>query len=324
MTPRKTPPGKEPALVPDEITREPFRQYQGGTEVTKALTGVTVDLELCAVCSQNRGVGDHHITFRSAGGSDGPTLPLCLRCHNHIHDREWFLEVVDRGLEISDSEGDLIWRLYAWPLAGDAGEFVQMLQTVAQTMAVMPDMASALLPWQAAEMFRALRDLGEGGWRAQARLIGEWSAYRCPGLSLQDKIPVISELFGIRKSQCYNYMSVATAFKDSDVLEWTELSMGYAIEAARTTDPVAWLTFAQERKLEHPQFTRDDLKTEIKRAGVLKFPPAESDAGGDDKTRVVWAKCNKCGAVDWMEKLPVGSDGKPINVEDYSGECEQA
>ncbi len=99
-----------------EIEREPIRRSQRQTQITEAMTGVRLDLELCGVCSRSRGVGDHHLEFRSQGGEEGPTIPICIDCHGRIHAREWFLEIVSDGLEILDREGDLIWRLKKWPL----------------------------------------------------------------------------------------------------------------------------------------------------------------------------------------------------------------
>ena len=85
---------------------------------------------------------------------------------------------------------------------------------------------------------------------------------------------------------------------------------------ARTDEPAAWMKVAEERKLEHPSFSRDDLAAEIVKSGARKYePPAESTAPPK-----VWGKCGECGHVGWMEKLPVGSGGQPVDVEEYKEE----
>lgn len=297
-----------------EIEREPVSSYQRGVEVTAAVTGVKLDLELCAVCTRPRGLGGHHITFRSKGGEEGPQMPVCVDCHGRIHDHVWSVELLENGMVLNDREGQPVWRLMAWPLPGEAGEFVQLLDRVTETTKLMPVIAPALLPWQAVEVFRALREVGEGGWRAQTRLIGEMYQWRMPGWTSPDKVEALCSLFVLRRSQLYNHLQVAEAFNESNVLEQTELSMGYAIEASRTNEPEAWLKRAEEQKLQHPQYSRDDLKAEIVQAGARKSQPADETPASP---QMVWAKCSHCGVAGWNERLPVGSDGKPVDVEEY-------
>lgn len=274
-------------------------------------------MELCSICTRARGVSDHHVVFRSRGGEEGPTMPCCVDCHNRIHDGTWTVDLAEDGIYLLDKEGQPVWRLKRWPLPGEAGDLVAMLDQAGEALKLMPEIAPALLPWQAAEVFRALREVGEGGWRAQTRLIGEMAAWRMPGWSSPDKVEALCGLFGMRRSQAYNYVAVAESFRDSDVLENTQLSMGYAIEAARTAEPEAWLRVAEERKLEQPSFSRDDLKAEIIRAGARKSEPPAAESTAPPK---VWAKCEQCGHVGWAEKLPVGSQGEPVNVEEYKDE----
>jgi len=299
--------------MPDELEREPVRPSQRQVEVTAALTGVRLDLELCAICTRVRGVGDHHVVFRSQGGKEGPTMPCCVDCHNRIHEHVWMVDLDETGIFLSDREGQPVWRLKRWPLPGEAGDLVSLLDKTSEVLKLMPEVAPALLPWQASEVFRGLRELGEGGWRAQTRLIGEMYQWRMPGWTSPDKVEALCNLFGIRRSQAYNYVSVAESFEGNPVLEETELSMGYALEAARTDDPAAWLKVAEERKLQHPSFSRDDLKVEIVRAGARKSEPEAAPPA----VPKVWAKCEGCGRAGWMEKLPVGSGGQPVDVEEY-------
>lgn len=304
-----------PGSKEEAVTREPFRPAQDQVAITEELTGVRLDLELCGVCSRNRGVGDHHIVFRSKGGHEGPTIPVCETCHRKIHMHEWTLELLERGMQLLDREGTVIWRLMAWPLAGEPGEFVQLLDRVTDATKLMPEIAPALLPWQAVEVFNSLRALGEGGWRAQTRLIGEMYQYRMPGWSGPEKVEALARFFTIRRSQAYNHLQIATAFRESTLLDDTQLSMGYVLEASRTEEPDAWLRLAQQRKVDHPAFSRDDLKEEIVKAGARKWEP--SPAVAEAAQKMVYAECSHCGTVGWHKKLPIGSDGRPVNIEDY-------
>ncbi|KKL11687.1 hypothetical protein LCGC14_2543280 [marine sediment metagenome] len=61
---------------------------------------------------------------------------------------------------------------------------------------------------------------------------------------------------------------------------------------------------------------KDDLKTEIVKAGARRSEP---DAVPPEAPKV-WAKCEECGHLGWVKKLPVGSDGKPVDVEEYKEE----
>jgi len=39
----------------------------------------------CWVCTSNNEVDEHHVIPQSAGGTKGPTKPLCVACHDGIH-----------------------------------------------------------------------------------------------------------------------------------------------------------------------------------------------------------------------------------------------
>lgn len=66
----------------------------------------------CAIawCGSTDCVEGHHVVFRSQGGEDGPTVPLCRRCHDRIHSAQeielsyehemwWAHDVVSREKE---------------------------------------------------------------------------------------------------------------------------------------------------------------------------------------------------------------------------------
>jgi len=254
---------------------------------------------------------DHHC---SHGGHEGAVLPACVKCHDRIHAREWHLKVSkEDGLEVYDAEGTLIWRLKRWPLPGEAGDLVHLLDRLVEVERLMPDLAPALLPWQAVEVFNGLRTSCDSGWRAQMRLIGEFWEYRLPGISQGEKVAVLCELFSLRRSQVYSHLQVHEAFRVSSALDTTPLSMRYAVEAARSEHPEEWLGVAEERKMLHPSFSSDDLKQEIIRAED-RTNPLESRLPSETVKRV-YGKCSECGAIGWHEKLPVGSDGKPVEVQ---------
>jgi len=40
----------------------------------------------CEICSRYfEGLEEHHIVFRSSGGSSGPTIEICQQCHRLVH-----------------------------------------------------------------------------------------------------------------------------------------------------------------------------------------------------------------------------------------------
>src|SRR3990170_2912165 len=198
---------------------EPLHPAQAQVAITESITGVQIDLEHCLICGAVRGVGLHHVIYKSRGGEKGPVVPLCLTCHEKEHAHDWRLELEQDGIYLYDREGQVVWRLQRWPLAGEPGEFVQLLDRVTQATKLMPEIAPALLPWQAAEVFRALKEVGEGGWRGQCRLAGELFAWRMPNMTGPEKVEALCSLFGIRRSQCYNALQVADAFAESNALD---------------------------------------------------------------------------------------------------------
>lgn len=297
-----------------EIEREPLHAAQKQIAIAEALTGLEIDVDRCVVCSQVRGLGLHHAVFKSKGGKEGPVVPLCLRCHENVHQHEWTLTLEADGLFLYDREGEVVFRLLRWPLPGEAGQLVEMLDRVSEVEKLMPELAPALPTWQAVEVFNSLRSCYDSGWRAQTRLIGEFYSYRMPGVAPADKVALLCDLFGLRRSQLYSYLQVHSAFRESPALEGTRLSMGYAIEAARSQHPEKWLEVAEDRKNVHPSFSRDDLRQEIIRAGDRARPLEPSGEPETPTVKHVWGRCSHCGAIDWHEKLPVGSDGKPVEV----------
>ncbi len=301
-----------------EIERVLIRPSQSNLEVTTALTGIVPDPEMCNICTGTvRGIGDHHITFRGRGGKAGPVLPLCTNCHIQIHEGHWMLYASERGLELEDEEtGEIIWRLLRYPFDGQPGDVVQALDSVTELQKHMTDIAPSLMTWQALEVYRALKEVGSQGWRATARLITEMYRYRTPGLAAGDKIEAIMRFFDLRKASVYNYLNVIEALGETPAFEESPLSMEMMVEASRTDDPEAWVKVFEERKVQHPQFNRGDAREEVNKAGASKAKPKEDDGGEPDK-KMVYAVCGHCGVADWMESMPVGSDGKPVEIKDY-------
>lgn len=299
-----------------EIVYEPLNPSQDQLKVTAALTGVYVDIDSCSVCGQVRGIGFHHVIFRSHGGTDGPVLPLCLKCHNSIHEGEWEARLIAQGpgqgaIELLGPPDDtVIWRLQAWPGKDDAGRFIRSIDAAHDAQQRVMEVAGALLPWQKREVFDALRSVQEGGWRAQVRLLDEYVRYGTPGLSPGEKEEAAMALFDIRRATYHNYRKIGETFRESDALERTEVSQRIALTAASTTEPEKWIDVAQERKLQDRNFTSDDLKEEAIIAGAWK-PDAEGNVP-EPKSRTQYGKCKECGHVGYFEVLPVGSDGKPV------------
>ena len=302
------------------LRREPLIEGQYQIGIIEELTGLEIQVELCSICCGLRGISLHHVVWRSHGGLRGTVLPLCLNCHERIHRREWEVVLDDDGMHVIDLEtGEIIWRLKRWPkemegIAASAGDFIHLLDEVGEVTKQMAIIAPALKPDEAVEVYRALRDLGENGWKAQCRLIGEMHEHRLPGKSDAEKIEALSGAFGLRRSQLYSLLTVYRSFAESPIFDTSTLSQRYFVEASRAAEPEAWIALAQERKLTMPSFSSQDLAQEIRIAGARRAAPA---AEAPVAPIMVWAKCSSCGVVGFHEKLPVGSDGQPVNISEY-------
>jgi hypothetical protein len=275
----------------------------------------------CAFCGNNRGVGLHHVVFRSHGGHAGPVLPLCQRCHDNIHDRVWECLLIEDGIHLYDIQsGELIWRKLAWKVPGftDAGQFISMISTVSDALRLLPQVAPSLSSDEAIELYRTLRAHSDAGWKAECRLLGEMYRYRFPGRSQDERIQALDDAFGIRRSQVYNLLAVYREFAETEVFDDSPLGQSYFIQAARANEPVAAIHLAEERKMAVPQFSAADLRTELAAGQHLKEQPAQPAPASTQ----VWARhtCSHCGTVTigWVEKLPVGSDGQPIDMAQFS------
>ena len=64
--------------------------FSGAEIFAPLMEAPTVTLQHCAWCGRNRPLNQHHIVFRSRGGSKGPTITLCGMgnaggCHGKAH-----------------------------------------------------------------------------------------------------------------------------------------------------------------------------------------------------------------------------------------------
>ncbi len=316
------------------ITREPLHPLQRQLGVLEELTGIEIQPDRCAICSRMRGLGYHHLVFRSHGGHDGPLLPLCTTCHERIHDRIWEAWWDEEGVEVVEwNTGEVVWRQKRWPqelahIARTAGDFIHLLDTTQEALKLMPLIAPALRTDEALEMDRALRDVQEDGWKARCRLLREMHDFRLAGLSSDEKIEALRDAFGLQRAQLLNLLAIGRTFADSTILDESPLSQGYFREAAKTTQPEAWVQMAQERKLASPQFSVQDLSAEIKRSNQAAIeagapPVLKNPAPSAPAVQRVFVKVMCPHGVEfttWAEKVPVGSDGQPVDIREYTEE----
>lgn len=297
-----------------EPISEPIRLSQRQTKITELLTGILpIDLERCVICEQHKGVGDHHLIFRSHGGEEGPTVPACQRCHANVHENKvWLLQAkAGEGLFVIDiATEEVIWRRLTWPLKVEPGEFVRVFDTARDVQKSIVQIAGALPAAHKAELFRSLSAVEEGGWRAKVRLVDEHLRYGTPGLTPGQKIDTVMDLFEISRPQAYNYKKIAETYRETDALERAELTQREFLTAADTTDPERWVNIAQERKLQDRNFTSDDLKEEAIIANEWK-PDADGNVP-EPRDRKGYGECPECGKTGYFKLLPIGSDGKPV------------
>ena len=61
----------------------------------------------CCVCGRTGPLHAHHVIFRSQGGEDGPTVPLCPDCHAHVHLRTLYIAESGEGFTWTRVDADL-------------------------------------------------------------------------------------------------------------------------------------------------------------------------------------------------------------------------
>lgn len=66
------------------------------------------DYQYCPICGTPGHLDEHHVVFRSQGGTDGQKIYICRTCHGRRHNEEILIEIENGQLKVADKETGVV------------------------------------------------------------------------------------------------------------------------------------------------------------------------------------------------------------------------
>lgn len=228
----------------------------------------------CQVCGAavSENLEAHHIQFRSRGGGDETDnlVMLCHECHQKRHGERIDIFIQNNMLVVEDKQTGEI-------------QVKPLVPQVAMTPSALVDQSRAVRDWLGlmiyagrlreepdealATLYEELRHLKHRLWMAQAAIINEMqsranygdatakhvaAALGCGERTVQSRGQIFREI--ISKPEC------------SQACEKL-LGESFYKEAVSTDNPIHWINYASERKVENPSYTVAQFREEIRSDG---------------------------------------------------------
>jgi len=225
----------------------------------------------CVVCGSTSKLEAHHVKFRSRGGKEEDNLVmLCEACHRKRHDELIDISLDGNTLVVTDKvTGEIKRRPLVPQVNTGPSELVneaRVIQTWADLM-----IYSERLRKETDESLRTLYDeirtLKHRLWMVQAAIINEMQARASYGDSVAAHI---AEAIGCSErtvqSRGQIYREIISKPECAQACERL-LGESWYKEAVSTDDPVRWINYADERKIENPRYTVAQFREEIRRSG---------------------------------------------------------
>ena len=213
------------------------------------------------------------------GGTDGPTLNLCRRCHQMSHKEKqgtgWTLSMTDNVLYVLDGDTILVERPLTVPEGWDEGLFIAQLQAAPQQLKDLSAGFRFLSDEGIRSAAETLGELSQVSWALRARLF-RTALLRTPYGGKNEKLREIARLFGLERSQAYKEAkAIELAERHEVVHDLDNLSADAILLAETAGDPVAALSLLVDRRVENPAYSMVDFREDLKRGTTaMQAPPA--------------------------------------------------
>jgi len=225
----------------------------------------------CVACGSTTNLEAHHVKFRSRGGKEEDNLVmLCRACHKKRHDELIDISLDGDTLVVTDKvTGEIKRRPLVPQVNTGPSELVneaRVIQTWADLM-----LYSERLREETDESLKTLYDeirtLKHRLWMVQAAIINEMQARASYGDGVAAHV---AQALGCSErtvqSRGQIYREIISKPECSQACERL-LGESWYKEAVSTDDPVHWINYADERKIENPRYTVAQFREEIRGKG---------------------------------------------------------
>lgn len=282
---------------------------------------------LCEICSASRQLEVHHLVPKRMGGSSRPEIEadankviLCRSCHAKITEQRWRIERDETELSVRDvaSETRVMRRLYDRDFS--ASTYFDQLNLLEPQLGLLLQGIPYLSDAQLVDLFAFLRSLGQSTWQIQAAVLWEAKHRSVYGDRAWE---AMGQSFGIGWRQAYNLARVWETFFLGEenqfcnqLQNWPLQEVTWYIVASETEEPRFWLSYAEDRKAEQPNYSIADFRDEIDLAGAKREAPPEPAAPASEGNRCHWLRvyCARLDRVVRPDACP-GCDTLLLNEE---------
>lgn len=255
--------------------------------------------DACPICGKTTSAGavmtEHHIIWRSRGGTDGPTIRVCSECHAHLNAEKtggtaWDVDVYSEQklVVVERGSGALVMEREYPPEDWDEGVFVAQLTEAPDVILDMSRHFVYLSHDGIVSVAEALQDIMQSSWVARARL-AEIAMQRIPYGHRMEVLDDLARQIDVSSSQLRKEVraldiGTAAGLDLQSLANWTP---DVLVEAGKSTDPTRALT----EVLTPERGSVAKARRNLAEAGLAAPPP--------EKCVCV---CAQCGAEVWHNK----------------------
>lgn len=254
---------------------------------------------VCAICGASETYSPqgepHHIIPRSLGGLNGPTLEICLSCHNRVDATgEWHISVTDNRDGVSgwiyvlDQHNHIVCQRPREYLSADlTATMLGSIQAVPAELERYSHHFDRLPDYALEPIAQAVTGVHSATWGVIGRLL-RVVKYRIPYGQKGEQFQRIAASFDLSDKRAYAYIEAVDFTQAHPELfplarKVTELPLDVVLEAKKHNDPAAVLE------------TYDALRAESPRAGVTALRRVLADRDDVHQVQYCQCECPKCG-----------------------------
>jgi hypothetical protein len=207
----------------------------------------------CFFCTSQSGVENKLLEYGlDHGPPESMTLPVCERCWHRISAGAWELKKEGDLIRLRDAiSGETICRRVTALAGFSKDDYETSLQNLQRGYEYVVRVIE-VLPWEELKrLFNFMGVVGEYAWKIRAFCVAE--GYERIAGTQAERIQQVGDLFGIRRSQVYYYLKIASTFSKERVLA-SKLGERFFIKAASSSNPERWTCTPSSRKARTPIF----------------------------------------------------------------------
>lgn len=220
-------------------------------------------------------MSEHHIVWRSRGGTDGPTIAICNECHAILNGEKqggaaWdVVEYSATAVVVADRHsGEVVIERY-FDSAFDQGDYIASLDHIEGHLADALEDAKYLDEEGLNAAWQATRHFSKGIWIYQAELI-YWAVKHIPYGDKTRKVAAVAKEMGFGRSKGMELLQLRealpglSAHAESLVTDKPSLLR----EAVRSPEPERAFELLEERLIAQPDVSVRAFRDQLKGADI--------------------------------------------------------